>query len=265
MRLGVSVPTFGEFADVRVITELAVETEQAGWDGFFLWDHVLWPWSDRMVDPTVAITAVALSTQRVRFGLTVTPLSRRRPAKVARETTTLDRLSGGRLIVAAGSGAFPQEFDNLGEATDARTRADLLDESLEVLAGLWSGETFSFTGEHHRVRDTKFVPTPLQQPRIPVWIGGTWPLGRPLARAMRWDGYIPLKAEPGPFTTTEVKDMAQRLGLTGRTGFDLVIAGAGGDVAGYAEAGATWWIDSVPVWDITVTGIRKRILAGPPS
>ncbi|CAM3748113.1 LLM class flavin-dependent oxidoreductase [Kibdelosporangium persicum] len=265
MRCGVSVPTFGEFADVHVLTELAVEAERAGWDGFFLWDHVAWPWVDELVDPWIAMTAVALSTERIRFGPVVTPLSRRRPAKVARETVTLDRLSGGRFTLGVGSGAFAKEFDDLGEpGTDARTRAALLDESLRVLTALWSGEKVSFTGTHHQIRDTRFVPTPVQQPRIPVWVGGQWALPGPLARALNWDGYVPLKAEPVPFTPAEVAEIAERLDITSRTGYDLVICGAGGDVAGYVEAGATWWVDTVPAWDPSLPAIRERVVAGPP-
>ena len=265
MRLGVNVPTFGEFADVRVLAELAALAEQSGWDGFFVWDHVVWPYADEIVDPWIALTAVALGTERIRFGPLVAPLSRRRPHKVARETVTLDRLSGGRFVLGVGSGAFPKEFDDLGEADDARTRAALLDESLAVLTGLWSGENFSFTGEHHRVRDAVFRPAPLQQPRIPVWVGGQWPLSGPLGRARRWDGYVPLKAEPMPFSTAEVKDVAERVGAAERPGFDLVISGTEGDLAGYESAGATWWVHTPPPWDVSLSAVRDRVAAGPPG
>ncbi|MFI9723616.1 LLM class flavin-dependent oxidoreductase [Streptomyces sp. NPDC052396] len=265
LRCGVNVPTFGEFADIRLLAQLAASAEESGWDGFFLWDHVVWPWAEEAADPWIALTAVALHTQHIRIGPLVTPLPRRRPQKVARETVSLDRLSGGRLTLGAGSGAFPQEFDDLGEpATDARTRAAVLDESLAVLAGLWSGETFSFSGAHHRVHQARFLPAPVQRPRIPVWVGGQWPLRGPLERALRWDGYVPLKGTPVPFSKSEVADIAHRVGLADRPGFDLVISDRDGNPADYAAAGATWWVDTPPPWDISLPEVRDRIAAGPP-
>src|SRR5918994_3738575 len=152
-RYGVSVPNFGVGVDARAIAELAREAEEGGWEGFFLWDHLLAfsPGPVPVVDPWVALTAVALSTSRVWLGPMVTPLPRRRPAKLARETASLDHLSGGRLILGVGIGAMPYEYDYLGEEADTRVRGAMLDEGLEVLTGLWSGEPFGHHGEHYRV------------------------------------------------------------------------------------------------------------------
>ena len=137
--MGMSVPTFGDFADVRALADLAATAESSGWDGFFVWDHIRWPWADDLVDAWIALTAIALATERIRLGPLVTPLPRRRPAKVAREAVTLDRLSGGRLILGVGAGDFPEEFWHLGDVDDGKIRAAMLDESLTILDGLWSG------------------------------------------------------------------------------------------------------------------------------
>lgn len=265
MHVGVNIPTFGEFADIEVIAELAVRAEATGWDGFFVWDHVIWPWSDELADPSVALTAVALSTRRIRFGPIVTPLPRRRPAKVARELATLDQLSGGRVILGAGAGGFRQEFDDLGESADPAARAAQLDEALAVLAGLWSGKRFNFTGDHYQVRDTRFRPTPASEPRIPVWIGGQWPRQGPLTRALRWDGYVPIKADGTAIRPADAHAIAERLRLAERPGFDLVVTtGAAGALAEYAAAGVTWWLETPKPWAVSLADMRSRIEAGPP-
>jgi alkanesulfonate monooxygenase SsuD/methylene tetrahydromethanopterin reductase-like flavin-dependent oxidoreductase (luciferase family) len=264
VRIGISVPTFGDYADVRLLTDLAAEAEAAGWDGFFVWDHLVWPWADDIVDPWITLTAVALCTTRIRFGPLVTPLARRRPTKLARETVTLDRLSGGRLILGVGLGEFTAEFADLGEPADPRIRAAMLDEALSVLSRLWSGDQVDFAGVHYRIRHARFRPTPVQHPRVPVWVGGTWPRRGPLARAAQWDGYVPMKREPAAITPAEVAAMADRLDLSHRPGFDLVISGAHTDPAPYRDAGATWWVESLVPWQHPLAEVRQRIRTGPP-
>src|SRR5215207_190903 len=219
VRYGVSVPNFGVGVDARAITELAREAEEAGWDGFFLWDHLLAfsPGSVPVVDPWVALTAVALSTSRLRLGPMVTPLPRRRPVKLARETVSLDHLSGGRLVLGVGIGAMPYEWDYLDEEPDMRVRGAMLDEGLEVLTGLWTGEPFGHRGKYYRVSGEQdwraiFYPPPLQEPRIPVWVAGTWPIKVPFRRAARWDGVCPIKVEGGrvhSMTPQDVLDMVR--------------------------------------------------------
>ena len=204
MRYGVSMPNFGEHLDVGIIAALARDAEGAGWDGFFLWDHLLAfsPGPVPVVDPWIALTAAALSTRGIRLGPLVTPLPRRRPTTLARQTASLDRLSGGRLILGVGSGALPYEWEYLGEEVDPRVRGAMLDEGLAVLAGLWTGEPFGYHGQHYRVGGAPpeddwraiFSPPPAQRPRIPVCVGGTWPHRAPFRRAARWDGACPMKA-----------------------------------------------------------------------
>jgi len=240
VRYGVSVPNFGVGVDARAITELAREAEEAGWDGFFLWDHLLAfsPGSVPVVDPWVALTAVALSTSRLRLGPMVTPLPRRRPVKLARETVSLDHLSGGRLILGVGIGAMPYEWNYLGEEPDARVRGAMLDKGLEVLAGLWSGEPFDHHGEHYRVagdppeQDWRaiFYPPPLQRPRVPIWVAGTWAVKAPFRRAARWDGAFPMKVEGGgivPMTPEDAREVARYVAANraGDGPFELVVAG----------------------------------------
>src|SRR5438105_3220870 len=168
MRYGVSVPNFGSFADVRKTAELARDAERAGWDGFFLWDHIsaAASFDDKtpIADPWIMLAAIALATERIRIGTMITPLPRRRPWKVARETVTLDHLSGGRLVLGVGLGFPPEEYSLFGEDADDRVRGRKLDEALDVLTGLWSAKRFRFEGEHYTVRETTFSPAPRQSP-----------------------------------------------------------------------------------------------------
>jgi len=257
----------------REAAGLAAEAEAAGWDGVFTWDGISVGSADTY-DPWVTMAAMAMTTSRVRLGAIVTPPSRRRPWKLARETVSVDVLSGGRLVLPVGLGAVDDAgFGNVGEATDRRERAERLDEALGILAGLWSGGPFAFSGKHYRFSEMTFWPTPLQRPRIPVWVVGAWKSERSLGRAIRWDGLLPY-ALPGhewsPALLSEVREwIAERRPLDG---FDIVVEGttpaadreaAAGIVAPWAEAGATWWVESD--WEGgTVEAVHLRIAAGPP-
>jgi alkanesulfonate monooxygenase SsuD/methylene tetrahydromethanopterin reductase-like flavin-dependent oxidoreductase (luciferase family) len=263
--------------DPATVAELAALAESAGWDGAFYWDGVAIGDSDTY-DPWVVMAAIAMRTRRVAIGAIVTPPSRRRPWKLARETMTLDRLSGGRLVLPVGLGAVDDgAFGNVGEPTGARTRAELLDESLAILEGLWSGRPFAFRGRHYRFGPMTFRPTPVQQPRIPVWVVGAWPRERSMRRTVRWDGTIVqvgLGVEVGPDVVRSVVDYAarERAAVGERRPFEVVVSGstpvaepdaAAGRVRPLAEAGATWWVEAD--WTSgSVDALRDRILAGPP-
>jgi alkanesulfonate monooxygenase SsuD/methylene tetrahydromethanopterin reductase-like flavin-dependent oxidoreductase (luciferase family) len=176
MQYGIYLPNFGDEISPRALADLACEAEQAGWDGFFLWDHILYSKTQklRMVDPWIALAAMAMKTERIRLGTSVTPLPRRRPWKLARETVSLDHLSNGRLILSVGLGEpGDAEFGQFGEETDIKVRAAKLDVGLDVLAGLWRGKSFSYQGKYYQVQKTVFLPPPVQTPRIPVWVGGS--------------------------------------------------------------------------------------------
>src|SRR3954452_1450283 len=178
MQRAINVPNFGAFGDARVLVELAQETEAAGWDGFFLWDLVtgLPPHNYPVADPWTALAAVAMATERIRIGPMVTPLPRRRPWQVARQAVTLDRLSGGRLTLGVGIGVnTADEYSRFGEPADDKTHGAQLDEALDVITGLWSGQPFEYAGMHYTIEArTQFLPTAVQQPRIPIWVAGAW-------------------------------------------------------------------------------------------
>ena len=226
-RRGLYLAPFDELADPRVLIGLAVHAEQHGWDGVFLWDHIRYrPPVRAVADPWVALSAIAAHTERVRLGPLVTPLSRRRVHKVARETVTLDHLSRGRLILGVGLGSGRNdELEPFGEVVDPRERAQRLDHGLSRLAEFWAGE---------------FEPRPLQTPRIPIWVAARWPNRRPVRRAVRWDGLFPIEL-PGPEALTELAgEVAEQRG-DDQGPFDLVIdLEPGAQLDPWREAGATW-------------------------
>ncbi|MBN1260508.1 MAG: LLM class flavin-dependent oxidoreductase, partial [Anaerolineae bacterium] len=190
MKYAIYTPNFGPYDSPADLADMAREAEAAGWEGFFIWDHVA-GWPHNIFDPWVTLTAIALATERLRFGC-ITPVPRRRPWKLARETASLDRLSGGRLTLIVGTGGGQAEWDDLGEETGVKTRGAMLDEGLDVLTGLWSGAPFSYAGSHYHIKEARFEPAPVQTPRIPIWVGGFWPNKPPFRRMARWDGMFPL-------------------------------------------------------------------------
>jgi alkanesulfonate monooxygenase SsuD/methylene tetrahydromethanopterin reductase-like flavin-dependent oxidoreductase (luciferase family) len=250
-RRGIFVAPFGELSEPGRVAELAARAEARGWDGFFLWDHVAFHLPDRAIaDPWVTLTAMAIATERLVLGPLVTPVARRRPHKLARETVSLDRLSGGRLVLGVGlgwDGTGEFDPDRYGEEADARARARLLDEGLDRLLADWDGE---------------FKPAPVQRPRIPVWVAGVWPRRRPLRRAARFDGLFPIDL-PGPEALTELADEVRGLrGSPGLDGFDLVVTNAPGtDPAPWIAAGATWCLTGLGSRP-TVRRVEKAIDAG---
>jgi len=287
MYYGINLPAFGDFCDPHALADLAAEAEQAGWHGFFIWDHMFFdPSFHPMLDPWVGLAAVATRTRAIRIGTMLTPLPRRRPWKVARESVTLDHLSNGRLILSVGIGDPVQwDFGFFNEVTDAKVRAAQLDEGLEILSGLWSGQPFAYHGQHYQLQEVVFRPAPLQQPRIPVWVGGWWPNKPPLRRAARWDGVCPGKwgAELSPDEWRELLAYIQSY-RTSLAPFDAVHSGrtSGGDsaedherIAAYAAVGVTWWIEDISPWRFgwgweeqwvpeATEQMRERVRQGPP-
>jgi alkanesulfonate monooxygenase SsuD/methylene tetrahydromethanopterin reductase-like flavin-dependent oxidoreductase (luciferase family) len=277
MQYGLVFPT----TDVHLVPDLASEAEAAGWDGVFIPDSInIDPKFNAGVpiethDPWIVLAAVALRTQRIRFGTMLTAPSRRRPWKLARELTTLDHLSNGRSTLSVGLGALDdQGFGSVGEPTGRKTRVQLLDESLAILDGLWSGEPLNYNGEHYTIEDMAFAPTPVQQPRIPVWVVGVWPYPRSMARAARWDGLITAKqSQSGSFdeiTPDDIRAMRDWITQhrTATTPFDIVFesstpASSPGAVQLYADAGVTWWLEAFWSPPNDADAIRQRIQAGP--
>lgn len=198
MRLDLYIPLFDELADPALVARLSAEAEDAGWDGVFVWDHVRLrePVVD-VADPQITLAAIASATERIRLGPLVTPLARRRPVKVARETATLDRLSNGRLTLGVGLGSdrFGSEYSITGEELDDRKRAAMLDEALEILQAAWSGELVQHRGEHYTVDAMRFLPRPVRRPGPPIWAAGFYGNARPLRRAIRYQGFFPVGLE----------------------------------------------------------------------
>jgi alkanesulfonate monooxygenase SsuD/methylene tetrahydromethanopterin reductase-like flavin-dependent oxidoreductase (luciferase family) len=274
MRYGVVMRT-----DVALplIAELALEAEASGWDGFFIWD------SFAGQDPWVLLTTVALRTRHIRFGPMLTAPSRRRPWQLASETATLDHLSDGRVILPLGLGAADDlGFARFGEATDRKIRAELLDETIDILHGLWSGSPFSYVGKHYQLHDAVFQLTPVQSPSIPIWVVGAWPRQKSMRRVLRCDGILPAKMTAGGITYTitpeDIRGIKAYVEVQRRltTTFDIVLEGEtpGDDPAKssamiepLAEAGATWWLEDVATAPYTtggVEGVRRRIKQGAP-
>jgi alkanesulfonate monooxygenase SsuD/methylene tetrahydromethanopterin reductase-like flavin-dependent oxidoreductase (luciferase family) len=216
----------------------------------------------------------------------ITPLARRRPWKYARETVTLDRLSAGRLVVGVGVGGGDEQFGDLGDQADQKTRGDMLDEGLQVLTGLWSGESFEYAGRFYTIKKTRFLPRPLQTPRIPIWVAGIWPNKRPMRRMAQWDGMFPLffgAADQNEELQRFRQTVASVRELRGSRSepFDIIATGATplqapdqtrAMIAPYIQAGATWWLESIApqrrfgshedAWPFEK--LREKVLEGPP-
>ncbi len=193
-----TLPPYGELADPSALVDIAIAAEGAGWDAVFVWDHVLRRPGDPLetADPWVAMAAIAVATTRIRIGPMVTPITRRRPIKLARECTTLDQLSGGRLTLGLGLGVdTTRELSAFGEIVDARTRGERLDEGAELLCALWSGEEIDFHGDHFIADHVTALPRPVQQPRIPMWFAARGGARKPVRRAARYDGLYPIEVD----------------------------------------------------------------------
>ncbi|HEX6419612.1 MAG TPA: LLM class flavin-dependent oxidoreductase [Acidimicrobiales bacterium] len=263
MRSGLSLPIFDDLADPASLAGLARRAEDRGWDGVFLWDHVIYrPPAEAATDPWIALAAIALATERIAIGPMVTPLARRRPWIVARQAVALDRLSGGRFVLGLGLGLDSSggELSRFGEETDDRRRAAMLDEGLEVLTGLLSGEPVHHRGAAYQVDGVRFLPRPARPGGMPIWLGARWPNRRPLARALRHDGVFVIDTDD-PADLAGIVAQARGLGRP----FDVVVQGPPGEpVDGWRAAGATWWLARIEPFDVTVAAVEAVIDAGPP-
>jgi alkanesulfonate monooxygenase SsuD/methylene tetrahydromethanopterin reductase-like flavin-dependent oxidoreductase (luciferase family) len=254
MRFGFVLP----YGDAQAAGELAAELEQAGWDGLFVWEPV-WGY-----DAWILLAAAAVRTERLRLGTMITPLARMRPWKLASETVTLDHLSNGRVILSVGLGAVDTGWAAFGEPTDRKTRAELLDEGLAILTGLWAGQPFSFEGQHYHIEPLDFLPPPppVQKPRIPIWVVGAWRHSKSMRRALAYDGLLPnVIGVDGSARTPTVAEVAEitadiRAQRGSQAPYDLVVEGstpgddptaAADQVRPWVQAGATWWIEAL--WD----------------
>jgi alkanesulfonate monooxygenase SsuD/methylene tetrahydromethanopterin reductase-like flavin-dependent oxidoreductase (luciferase family) len=287
MRFGLYLPNQGPFADAAVLASLAHEAETAGWDGFFLWDELIPVYSeverlradaDRgidwspVIDPFIALTAVAANTERIRFGGLVSALPRLRPEIFASQTATLDRFSEGRLIVGVGLGSPSEQLAIFGFETDLRKRAAMVDEFLDLLTQLWSGRRIDFRGRFYQAVDFAMQPTPVQQPRIPIWVAGGATNTAPRRRAARWDGFAPVSDDwpEDVITPDDYRGIAEDIGNRRATDglFDLVVFGdadgrkpAPDSLDDYASAGVTWVVAQA----FSLGDAHDRIATGLPT
>lgn len=290
MRYGVTVPNLGVGDDPRAVVELIVAAERSGWDGCFLWDAPFVGHANPKVraahDAWQLLALAAARTNRIVLGTMITPLPWRRPWLVARDAVTLDRLSGGRFILGVGLGSPPGSEMSFSEELDRRTRAVMLDESLDILKMCWSGESFDYEGDHYAVSQAQCLPRPTAG-TIPVWVVGAWnrnpdawPIKKSMRRALRWDGILPNlmgEAREGTSDFDDISSMSAWINRERDTPFDVVVeVGTPVDentsvdaVRRWANAGATWWLERV--WysmyrhpgDPSV--MQTRIESGPPT
>lgn len=272
MHCGIELMISGDFADPALTARLARTAEDAGWEALFVWDHRGYIWAEPFADAWVTLAAAASSTARLRLGTAVTPLPQRKPHDVALALTSLDLLSGGRMVFGAGLGGVAEEYTVFGEPGDAKVRAGMLDEGLEVLRLLWLGEEVRYRGVHYIVDGTTLAPLPVQRPRIPIWIGGE---SRPaMRRSARWDGWIATAFGGHGEVLRRAEDLARdaeaiRRYRTADAPFDIALIGqsAPGDsamVREYGQAGATWWLEDLHGLRGSTEELLARVAAGPP-
>ncbi len=266
MQQALFVPPFGELADPRLLADLGSRAEQAGWDGFFLWDHLQYraPATD-VLDPWVAMAAIGAATQRIRLGAMVTPLARRRPWIVARQLAALDLLTAGRMVLGVGLGLDDsgKELSTFGEELDASKRASMLDEALDVVHGLLSGEPLYYSGRHYTVQGAAFRPTPVQSP-LPTWVGARWPNRRPLRRAARYQGVFAIDV-PTPDEAEQLSFVMSALRPEGGP-FGVVLApDPFAPPQEWADAGVTWLLRPFSQFETRAEDVGRVADAGPPA
>jgi alkanesulfonate monooxygenase SsuD/methylene tetrahydromethanopterin reductase-like flavin-dependent oxidoreductase (luciferase family) len=266
MKSGLFLPNFGTFADPRTVAGLAVSAESAGWDGLFVWDHVVRHEGDLDVaDPWILLAAAGMATDRLMLGPLVTPLPRRRPWNVARSATTLDHLTGGRMVLGVGLGS-PRgpEFAPFGEETDLKARGDLLDEGLAVITAAWTGQPVHHAGPRLKVEGIRFLPRPVRPGGIPIWAATERMSGRAVRRAAGLDGVFPIGLAPAEVVA--LRATVAGLRPDGAGDFDVVVVDdrQGVSPGEWQKAGATWLLQPV-AWDRPASESRTVIDAGPPA
>lgn len=273
MHYAIEIVPFGEFGEPHAVMRLAQEAEAAGWEGIFVWDHLAYAFGWPGGDPWVLLSAVAATTSRLKLGVDVTPLPRRRPQVLAHTLVTLDRLSQGRVIFGAGLGGTSEEFSLFGEPDDLQRRAAMLDEGLELLDGLLRGQAVNHQGAYYTAKGVTLTPLPVQQPRPPIWIGGESRAA--LRRAARWDGWVipgtnmeGKMEKPPEWLADKVGEIRSQRAVSDP--FDVAISGvsAADDQAlpqAYAAAGATWWLECLFGLRGSLEDMLARVNAGPPA
>jgi alkanesulfonate monooxygenase SsuD/methylene tetrahydromethanopterin reductase-like flavin-dependent oxidoreductase (luciferase family) len=266
MRQAIFLPAFDGLADPDRVVDLAVQAEAAGWDGFFLWDHLLYAEPVRdILDPYLCLAAVARATSDIQLGPMVTPLVRRRPAVLARQAVTLDLLSHGRLVLGFGigdDGGPGGELSAFGETLDSVARGRALSEGLEVLQGLLSGQTVHHQGEFFRAMDVRFLPTPSRSGGIPIWLAVRWPNRAPIRRAARYQGAVVIQMTR-PADVAKLRDQLSDAGANLERFEVVVLADDGDDARAWQEAGVTWLMTQLGPYSLDFREALAVVKAGP--
>jgi len=270
VKFGIYIANHGITSNPQDYVKLAKSAEEFGWEGFFIWDHVFLPWApdQDVLDPWIILSAIATQTSKLTLGTTVTPLARRRPTVIAREAITIDRLSNRGFILGVGLGGT-RELKALGEEEDPKIRGEMLDESLEILKGLWSGKPFTYDGKHYKIREpVTFKP----EGKIKIWVGGNWPNKKPFRRAAKYDGIFPLKAGGVyPQDYQEILSYIKKY-RESMESFDLVksILTVGDKeedayIHEFIDMGLDWLLEAFWPERCSLKEIQKRIEQGPPE
>jgi alkanesulfonate monooxygenase SsuD/methylene tetrahydromethanopterin reductase-like flavin-dependent oxidoreductase (luciferase family) len=279
VKYGISLVHFNELADPKLVIEFAIEAEKAGWDGIFLPDHLLY---DRKTVPSITdtwilLSAIAAKTKKIKIGTCVSALPRYHPWQFAKLSATLDILSNGRLILGIGLGGPAVEYETFGEKYDIKNLAEKMEESLEIIQGLWTGEPFSYAGKYYQINGACFLPKPVQTPRIPLIIGGMWPNKKPFIRSSKYDGIMPIyKKFPQDLTTEQLKEIINLIkeNRKNNNSFEVMTFGTGfftSDkrtelVKPFIDIGITWWLEHVnTLMQPSVEAMREWVKLGPPK
>ncbi len=295
-RFAVAVPNLGPFANPAAIVSLALLAEEAGWDGFFLWDHLLWTWPEPtdVIEPWPVLGAIAQTTTRLMIGTMVTPVARRRPWQLAREVITLDHLSRGRMMLGVGLGSPDEDFTPFWphpssaraptprelEAAEHRERWRRFHDGLQLLDQLLRGATADRDDALLTARDVTLRPRAYRNRTIPILVGGRATTMRGLHLAAEHAGGVPIafdQESPGQPSLQQVRTYATtiRQAAAPRTPVVAIWAHTDGrpraasDIKPYIDAGVDWWIETVPGGEETddprntIDFLRKRITVGP--
>ena len=275
-QFGIYVPNFGSIlGDAVQLANLTKLAEECNWDGFFIWDHILIKRINGppICNPWIALGLMASQTDRITIGTTITPLPRRNPWELARETVTVDLISNGRLILGVGLGEPPEvEYGSFNKPFDVKTRREKLDESLRILQGLWSGEPFSFQGKHYKLEEVTFLPKAVNN-KIPIWVAGQYPRKGPIKRAAKYAGIIPLpEGLTGDLSIQDYKDLHAKITThRGNSSFDIVMIttvpkgpDAMHELQPYIDIGVNWFLQYLGP-NMKLNDLEKRIKQGPPE
>jgi alkanesulfonate monooxygenase SsuD/methylene tetrahydromethanopterin reductase-like flavin-dependent oxidoreductase (luciferase family) len=277
LRYAIDVCPLGDLSEPRSILRLAVAAEESGWDGLSMWDSLGLSMGTTAADLFVTLAGIGVQTRRLRLITSIVALARRRPQLVVQAAGTLDRLSDGRLILGLGAGEDQPDFEAFGDPFERATRIGLMDEGLAIVDAGLRGLRLDHGGPLLTARGAVIGPSPVQQPRPPIWLGAMKPGG--LRRAARWEGWIgvamsedgsSMSLAPEAFADLVAIATAERQAL-GRAGepFDVAVLGLSEGAherasVAFGDAGATWWLESLSPMRGSVDDLEAIVRSGPP-